>query len=272
MKRFIFKDTVTGEELTLPVTPGMYAIEHGRRVNSLTLLGAGEVNLPGSSARFHEQLEGFFPCRDYPFLTPGAGTDPWAYVEWFEKRADAGRVLRFIVSDTPVNAPVILEPIRYEQRQGPGDIYYTLTLRGYAYLEAARYENTSPAAGTARTAEAQPEHQERYTVRAGDTLSAIARRVYGDASLYGRLAAANGIQNPNLIYPGQVLKLPGAEALPAAAPLPQSVKAAQETKTAWRGTGTIPGTGPSGDYAAGWEIKTGPAVRNLAGELLKGRL
>ena len=43
-----------------------------------------------------------------------------------------------------------------------------------------------------------------YTVRAGDTLSGIAAR-YG--ATYQALAAKNGISNPDLIYPGQVLKI-----------------------------------------------------------------
>lgn len=43
-----------------------------------------------------------------------------------------------------------------------------------------------------------------YTVRAGDNLSAIAAK-YG--TTYQALAAKNGISNPNLIYPGQVLKI-----------------------------------------------------------------
>lgn len=43
-----------------------------------------------------------------------------------------------------------------------------------------------------------------YTVRAGDNLSAIAAK-YG--TTYQALAAKNNIANPNLIYPGQVLKI-----------------------------------------------------------------
>lgn len=43
-----------------------------------------------------------------------------------------------------------------------------------------------------------------YTVRAGDNLSAIAAR-YG--TTYQALSVKNGIANPNLIYPGQVLKI-----------------------------------------------------------------
>lgn len=43
-----------------------------------------------------------------------------------------------------------------------------------------------------------------YTVRAGDNLSAIAAK-YG--TTYQALAAKNGISNPDLIHPGQVLKI-----------------------------------------------------------------
>ena len=45
-----------------------------------------------------------------------------------------------------------------------------------------------------------------YTVVSGDTLSGIASR-YG--TTYQRLAEYNGISNPNLIHPGQKIKIPG---------------------------------------------------------------
>lgn len=45
-----------------------------------------------------------------------------------------------------------------------------------------------------------------YTVKQGDALSLIAER-HGVTT--SALAAANGIANPNLIYPGQVLTIPG---------------------------------------------------------------
>jgi nucleoid-associated protein YgaU len=51
-----------------------------------------------------------------------------------------------------------------------------------------------------------------YTVVAGDSLSKIAKREYGDASKWHRIFEANRdkIQNPDLIHPGQVLNLPPA--------------------------------------------------------------
>lgn len=45
-----------------------------------------------------------------------------------------------------------------------------------------------------------------YTVVKGDTLSGIAAK-YG--TTYQEIAKANGIKNPNLIYPGQQFKIPG---------------------------------------------------------------
>jgi nucleoid-associated protein YgaU len=49
-----------------------------------------------------------------------------------------------------------------------------------------------------------------YTVESGDTLGAIAKRHYGDASRYPEIFEANKpmLKDPNLIYPGQVLRIP----------------------------------------------------------------
>jgi LysM repeat protein len=52
-----------------------------------------------------------------------------------------------------------------------------------------------------------PASQRSYTVRAGDTLSDIAA---ANGTTVQALAAANGIDNPNRIYPGDVLRIPGS--------------------------------------------------------------
>jgi nucleoid-associated protein YgaU len=50
----------------------------------------------------------------------------------------------------------------------------------------------------------------QHTVVSGDTLSALAQQWYGDASQWPRIFEANRHQlsNPNLIFPGQVLRIP----------------------------------------------------------------
>ena len=47
-----------------------------------------------------------------------------------------------------------------------------------------------------------------HTVVAGETLSALALRFYGDAELYRLIATASGIADPNVINVGQRLIIP----------------------------------------------------------------
>jgi LysM repeat protein len=51
----------------------------------------------------------------------------------------------------------------------------------------------------------------RYTVVAGDTLSALALRFYGDASFYPPIATVNSIADPSVIDVGQASQLEVAE-------------------------------------------------------------
>lgn len=63
------------------------------------------------------------------------------------------------------------------------------------------------AASTAPVVEAAPQ---TYTVVKGDSLSKIAKRLYGNANRWREIFEANRdqLKNPDLIKPGQVLKLP----------------------------------------------------------------
>lgn len=56
----------------------------------------------------------------------------------------------------------------------------------------------------------QAERPRVYEVQSGDTLSAIAKREYGDANAYNRIFEANTpmLKDPDDIYPGQVLVIP----------------------------------------------------------------
>jgi nucleoid-associated protein YgaU len=54
------------------------------------------------------------------------------------------------------------------------------------------------------------ETTEFYTIKKGDTLSKIAKQYYGNASKYPVIFEANRevIKNADLIYPGQVIRIP----------------------------------------------------------------
>lgn len=55
-----------------------------------------------------------------------------------------------------------------------------------------------------------PQTEKTYVVREGDSLSLIAKRHYGDAGEWKKIYEANKdqIKDPDLIHPGQTLRLP----------------------------------------------------------------
>lgn len=91
----------------------------------------------------------------------------------------------------------------------PGDTLYAIAVRYRTTVAelAARNGILNPNLiypGQVLTVPASSEPVSTYTVRPGDTLSSIAGRFNTSV---GELASINNISNPNLIYPGQVLRL-----------------------------------------------------------------
>jgi LysM repeat protein len=93
-----------------------------------------------------------------------------------------------------------------------------------------------------------------YEVQASDTLFAISKRFYGEATYFGLIAAANNLTDPNKIAPGQMVLIPD---------LPSHWDVVQVT-----GTAVIEKTGV-------WSLDIAchvPAGMRLAIETVSGRL
>lgn len=218
----ILKNTDTGQALTLPVTPPSYPMAAGRAVERLDMAQTGQIALPGLKTLFTGTLEFMLPARAYPFLTAGAVTQPSHYLGLLTAWSGAANVCRYIVTGTDINIPVLLGELDYGEDDGTNDVNCKLPLYEYRYLEEARTEKVTQNNGRTADADSQPQMAGSYTVVRGDSLWAICKKFYGDGSLAYKLATANNISNPNLIYPGQTLTLPDKDALAgyAATPAP----------------------------------------------------
>lgn len=205
LKKFIFKDTEKNTELVLPVTPPSFTVYHGINIEVVNIHTLGDVALPGYSTLATLKIECMFPAKNYPFNQPNADLNPYSYIKKFDDWKNNHTILRFIVSGTIVNIPVLVQEISYGEQDGTGDVYATITLREYRRLSAVQVTKTGNAH---RAVEQKTTSTQTYVVKKGDTLSAICRKYYGDASLYSKLAKYNSIKNPNLIYVGQTIKLP----------------------------------------------------------------
>jgi Contractile injection system tube protein/LysM domain len=52
------------------------------------------------------------------------------------------------------------------------------------------------------------DHTKADVVRAGDTITGVAFRAYGDPTEWRRIAAANGVEDPLALTPGAILRIP----------------------------------------------------------------
>jgi len=79
-----------------------------------------------------------------------------------------------------------------------------------AVLMAGNVKGVSEVKADGVSAPPQPAPVEYYVIQKGDSLSAIAQRYYGNAKDYPRIFDANRevIKNPDLIYPGQKIRIP----------------------------------------------------------------
>ena len=209
-----FSFLADGEELQLPVPPLPFGWGAAQNVRELTVNGTGTVTLPGDPASVSGTLEILLPAHDYQFNQPGAVLDPYYYVERFKGWIASRKIVRYVVPGV-LNERVVIQELTHQERDGTGDVYATLYLRSSPTLEAVTSQTTPAGTGGAgsNTGRSDPETttaMQTYTVAAGDCLSVICRRFYGNgtAKYYNALAAYNGIQNPHLIRPGQVITLP----------------------------------------------------------------
>ena len=133
---------------------------------------------------------------------------------------------------------------RKKERASKGQYYYD------KYEQAAAHKPTTPATPAPSTENTE----EVYTVKSGDTLSAIARKYN---TTYQKLAAYNGIANPNLIYVGQKIKIPGTGST--------SGKKVTEGCTVKIKTGAVYGglTSARGKAVPGWVCKRTHTVKKI---------
>lgn len=205
LRKMIFK--AGGRQLTLPVVPESFTVSAGRSIETVNIHELGDVILAGGKKLDSIKIPCLLPAREYPF---GGGEDqPYDLITQFIQWINRKTVVRFIVTDTGINKKTLIENISYGEQDGTNDVYAELTLREYRVLEVAEAAE-SETGNNARAASDEEDAEQSYTTMYGDTLCAICRKFYGDGSyaLAALLADYNGRANPNILYVGEMLRIP----------------------------------------------------------------
>ena len=209
----------SGGRVRIPVLPAEYTVTSEQENTSVTVCNLGEVTLLGKRKLRSISFSSFFPCYYDEGYCDCRSDKPQKMVERIEKMKRAGKV-KLTITGTGINMYVTIESFEWGENDGTGDMNYTLTMKEYrtVSIPSSTLVKEAPAAPAAtdtatREAPAAETATQSYTVKSGDTLSGIARKLTGSSSwqaIYEQNKSVIG-SNPNLIKPGQVLTIPGAK-------------------------------------------------------------
>lgn len=195
------------ESLQLPVKPTEFTVFVAHRNTVVNVIQLGDINLIGKTGLREVSLSSFFPAQDYNFSNNSGRKEPIACVNQIESWRNSGKPVRVIITDL-LNMEATIEAFAWGERDATGDIYYTLALKEHKKIKS-KTANVQKET-TRETKAPESSSGKTYTVKEGDSLWSIAKKFYGDGSQYSKIVEANAdtIKNPNLIYAGQVLKIP----------------------------------------------------------------
>ena len=207
--------------IRIPVVPAEYTVTSEQDNTSVTVCNLGEVTLRGKRKLQQISFSSFFPRQYDSGYCDVRSKSPITMVKKVEKMKRAGSV-KLIITGV-LSMKVTIESFEWGENDGTGDISYTLSMKEYRTVSIpasvlVKEQPAQPAAagsdgGTSGRDQPETTGTQSYTVKSGDSLSAIARKLTGSTNwqtIYEQNKAVIG-SNPNMIKPGQVLTIPGAK-------------------------------------------------------------
>lgn len=231
------------EQHQLPVLPSEFEVISNNMNTVVNINEIGEINLAGREGLQKITISCFFPDQDYPFVQSQKRHDPYTYVKNIKRWSRSLKPIRLIITETPINCAMLIESFSYKEKDGSGDVYYVLELAEYVFTGVKKDSNTdynkpseppkvedtkvdnivagiiadniiTNTTDSLKPSLVKPVEREEdkklpdtYTVKRGDTLTTIAKKITGNASNYKQIAEKNDIKNPDNLSVGQVLKI-----------------------------------------------------------------
>ncbi|MBY7736871.1 LysM peptidoglycan-binding domain-containing protein [Paenibacillus polymyxa] len=203
-----------GNKFQFPVNPEEVTISRQKGFDTTTILSYGEFDFPQGEKVKEISFSSFFPKEYNPaYCTYEDIPDPQEAMNTLNGFLLSKSPLRFIITETAVNVPVIVASHNSTFRGGEyGDVNFDLSLRTWSEMKVAKKAGTGSKSATVnkKPRTDMKEKKKTYTVKSGDSLSKIAKLELGDSSQWSRIYQLNKKtigKNPNAIKPGQKLVL-----------------------------------------------------------------
>ena len=222
----VIVDTETNKPMGVPVRPiddQTTYTDGEQQPTTVNILDVGAVDLPGTAVDLDSiSWSSFFPGEHDANIcdVPASGLKtPEQYRNQFSSWKDNGTTLRLVWPLAALNKAMYVKSFTWNAPNAAGDIFYTVTFRE---VKTIAPKKVTPG-GTATTAK-QPADRDKspvkqaaaaapkpktYTVKSGDTLTGIAKKL-GLSPWKEKLYIPNKSvigANPDKIKPGMVLKV-----------------------------------------------------------------
>lgn len=208
----------------LPIAPSKLQTKINNNNKTMTLINDGEVNILKTPGLTEISFDIMLPSVKYPFAIYKNGfKKPSYFLEHLEALKVKKKAFQFIVSrispdkkllfDTNIKVSLEEYTIMEDAKNGL-DIVVLIKLKQYKNYGTKTcnitFASSKPKGNVKSQRPSRASSSKKYTVKSGDCLWNIARKFYGNGSLYTKIYNANRskIKNPNLIYPGQVFTIP----------------------------------------------------------------
>ena len=189
--------TTKDKAIRLPVIPSEFerVIDAGYDTNAI--IGLGDVAVLTSNGLAQLSLSSFFPNNEYSFNEYSNVPKPYDMVRYFKEWKNKGTVVRVIFTGTDINQEMYITNFAYGERDGTGDVYYTMDLLEYRpiIVPTITENNSNNTQNTNRPTDTNNKNnssnkQKTHKVVKGDCLWDIAQKYYGKGSLYPKIKEA----------------------------------------------------------------------------------
>lgn len=207
--------------MRFPVLPGEYKVQGSRGIETVNINAVGETDLGGMRGLRTVSFSSFFPKRYNPSYCEFRGIkNPQRYVKQIEQMMNGG-IVKLIITGTAINFPCRISSFEWGEDDGTGDIRFSITLKEHRKIATSQSSVVAESQVTTQTTsedtsakdtakrEDTREKPKTYTVKRGDCLSSIARKLTGSSDWHALYEQNKGIigSNPNLIKDGTVLTI-----------------------------------------------------------------
>ena len=195
------------DKIRFPVVPPSIGVNRSNNIDTESVIKLGEVPIFNGTSLKTIEFTSFFPNQEYSFCDYTGFMKPYEFSEKIQKWMYEGKPLRVIVTDSPTNMQCLIQQFDTVEQDGTRDLYFTLNLLEYRPIEVPSLSSSNTSSNsnniqnTSRPNETNnnsSSSQKTHKVVKGDTLYDIAKKYYGNGSLYTKIKEANKAKYPSL--------------------------------------------------------------------------